>query len=1122
MSGNAQLEFGLATLPEYHRRVWQIHDDYLDLLEDWSRWQQTYQGEIQVWSTIRSLLIESRELDGDGDLPPVGDLLEQLGIEGWSSELPADERDALWEMVMAADIDPENDNFDAVRDYWTSEPGLVDELMNDEWTIGQSLTATPDGRTESIENRPPEETPFVEFTRAVATRLILLEYHAQQLRLHLEQPVPIDETSPYVRLSFSADPLGDADEDDVLDFETLFHETTFVGSSPFWEAFETLPYEQQQRLIDKLASGLSATSVGRDILRDLATGDLHEEFRSADLFCEPTDRETLVTYPQSVFDDDGKFTQWSGETERAMELACLLVPGYAVAATDGEFNGAVSGEIGRLLYAFHAEPAVGNSIPARLADGATVGEASGEITPAELRTFLDSIADKGVGSIASGVASSWTARHGLSDFADNLPQENLSLLHDTLRIRAADSSEDVVDSIVEQLDLQDPLDDIDLPEKSAWVRAAEGMERFVTIYRGLTSTCKVFVLIANDDDPDSWDEHLEDLRTWLGIKDVLVLADQFEGAMVARGDGTARSSARLGLNRAIQGVETTTVTNMTGELNSLIDQTLDKAHTYFVDLNGLDGSRPFGPLSIGDRLDRANRTVARFSSVYQQTGELTAEAVTMLNEAINDLDRVVGQLRANIQYGRLVWGHSEAQLEALLTSVENDVRTPLRDLDRDFRQFASLDVADDLQAVRHITSSWGDPSGRDVAVGYVDEVERQRTALEIERELYRMRNRDVLFARFVTRSLIQLASVLADAIGIVLAVKDVSDAISEKDYGAAVGAGLVGLGSVGLLGAAFLSGPVGWAVAIPSALLVVAGIGTTMIFSHTPLEEWIKYTYFGTLRNRHPDSPEHPHWGYSISYRSALDGRIDVDQYWQRQMSGYYTLFLGFDIIEATLEETDDGLPALSVNVGNVSGIGYGSVFLIRLLTGDPAPAGEDDTRLLWFPHRGLVEVIDEDGEEFGIIESWIEYYEPPGGGAVFSERVVNAIQESSYRELAIDVKNVRTKTTLRYGGVSDDDSNMTGADFEISLAEDKSDDAEWSPLANLLGVDDETFFREDDPLERYVEVVHAPLALHMVLDAMPGLSGADPAEVAETLSANFVAPRTRTALSVEYSGVDD
>ncbi|WP_254764257.1 hypothetical protein [Natrinema marinum] len=1128
--------------PKYISRVLAIHDDYVDLLDEWNEWSADHRGEIQVWSTTRNLLIEAKEQaenDEDGELPDVGELLMHLNVlTGPLDDLPKDEQDDLWATVLAADIDPESDNFDAIRDHWVSGTGLIDEM-----TKSDAERALDDASSGSAQDGPNYDAPFIRVTKAIVTRLTLLEYQAQQLRLHLRENVPLEkDASPYVTFdTLSKRALANTDDEGGLGFKKLFEgEDIYDGDCPFWSEYGKLSYQQQLAVLQALTARLNETDVGRRILSELALGEYHDEFKAGDLYQPaPAGRSTLINHPASgthpLLDGEQKMKELSTETGRAAILACSLGPGLSMAAVDEQTNAtALRQEIGRILVPFCSEPADSgtDSVPKRL-------QTQQSVTEDEIKTFVKDFTTRKLGGVAGGIVDNWLQKAGLSQLdADSIPEEKLNVLIDDEFLRRFDSMDDAIGKIDEMFDgpsLRDSLADV--PDKSTVIESGQKLQRAVAVFNSFVSVYSFVTLFTKSDDSDSFEQVMQTTKATLNLKNIGELIGHLRNTPLEASDFDIDTGGKSGANtlpeasekaaranptKSLQEPNKQLITQLLSDFESKINRAKTLRTNIFNEVDSLGKSDELTfythrKQSSGLAFFKSEQALERFRVRFSASG-LTYKNADELRQMVSELERGSRHLQELIEETKAQFDGLDSATKQSLTrhwmDVQDDVVKPIEGFKDDVRKLASLDVTDTLTDVR---------KARRIAEARISADARKAVTKQLddtERHLVRARAEGKAVRKFVRMTALQVAGALADVIDIALSFKYAGDSYANRDYSVAVGHALTGLGTAGMLAAALASGPAGWIFAA-GALLVIGGMGLVAFTADGPLENWVKYSYYGVLRTSSPDSPENVHWGYNAAYNSALHGLGSIDEYWYRQMAGYFTMSSPFTVLGAGLQEDDNGLPKLSVTLTNVDEIGYGSVFLIRLLAGDPKAAEESDVSVdeLWSYHHPLTDVFTKDR---GVVKTWEEI----GGPSQWSKTQASidtaskTVQESKLHEFLIPIKNARVKIQEnQYQDIGEDEAERNSVTIEAELVEDKSDEQGWSPIENLLGVAEEKFTRDGQyELQKYVEVVHVPPDLHKGIAAMTNDTVATPTQVAQLVADNPIAPRKRKQLSVSYS----
>lgn len=338
-------------------------------------------------------------------------------------------------------------------------------------------------------------------------------------------------------------------------------------------------------------------------------------------------------------------------------------------------------------------------------------------------------------------------------------------------------------------------------------------------------------------------------------------------------------------------------------------------------------------------------------------------------------------------------------------------------------------------------------------------------------------------ARTVARVLGSMA-VIGDVIDIVLSIDAAMDAYEHNDMSVVAGHAIGALGAgIGVVGGSLLGTPlffVGLAVS-------VFGFAFASLTEDHVLVQWLGHTNFGTHPGREVSDVEDIFWPYPLLHErldmesppGSVPAPSDVEvrtameygreQYWKRQVAGFFTIVMGFEPTKAKLVERSDGGPEAVFRIEDVTGLGPGSIIQVQ-------PLYNGRRKRIYLRPREFVikrrmKTVDKETQETIDVEGG-------GGPGIFYhtetevETTGTRFADSPYRTVDT-VENVEWKGTL---------TKLDGEYQDVEIRMRLIDEADSSdPLSDLVGIG-EKLFKRDDVGPHYFEIYHVPPEFHQFL----------------------------------------
>jgi hypothetical protein len=305
----------------------QLHDDYVTAVRNYQSWLKGQEQKIMLWNTIRSLLLEA---DAGNAPMSTTDVLEALGSSRTTM------KDLQWAEKSILET-----NVGKVRGQGQGT-SLADKVLEAERLLQHY---------EDIELS--STAPFFYFGWQLVLRKLIVEYHAQRLRLYLYTGDLDTDAYPAMPTwrAFRSYALEAKTDDGDLRITGIFgeslqalnnHQGLMAGvasDSSFFAKLAEKDYFEQMDVIYQLTYSLSSSFIGQRIMADLAWGYYGRRRDS-----KPDQRFKLVDFFEKPSNPDERVVNWDArsgvdaylglnqQTFFAISFAVQVGPGYHRAA----------------------------------------------------------------------------------------------------------------------------------------------------------------------------------------------------------------------------------------------------------------------------------------------------------------------------------------------------------------------------------------------------------------------------------------------------------------------------------------------------------------------------------------------------------------------------------------------------------------------------------------------------------------------------------------------------------------------------------------------------------------------------------------------------------------------
>jgi|GEM_PF-5537885 len=497
-------------MPEEFSTAEQLHDDYVTAIRKYQDWIKGQEQKIMLWNNIRSVLLEAEA----GEAPmSTQDVLEALG----SNRTKID--DLTWAESTLLET-----NVGKIRGQGKGS-SHSDKMLETERLLQ---------RFEEVELS--DTVPFFYFGWQLVLRKIVVEYHAQRLRIYLYKGdldtdrFPAMPDWPSFR-NYATDAKTDGNE---LRVKNLFGDwvgvlnshgvltNSVVADSTFFEKLSEKDYFAQMDVIYQLSYSLSSSFVGQRLLADLAWGYFgyhpdsgpNKRFALVDFFVKPSNPDERVVN----WDARSGPTDYIGlnqQTFFAASFGAQIGPAYHRAAamardgddiTDAERN-RIESEAAAILDAFTNSPQSATGDFALPMMGV-----QNQHTPSQAQSYLellDGSLDSKFAAIPGEIIADWAKATGIRTELEFGPNESITVtkveqLPDR-KLRKA---------FKEGVDAADAND----PTYPKW--AAQGsiaLRRFLHLYNVLGNVYGIALFFTADDRNSSPQQTLEDIKQFAGF-----------------------------------------------------------------------------------------------------------------------------------------------------------------------------------------------------------------------------------------------------------------------------------------------------------------------------------------------------------------------------------------------------------------------------------------------------------------------------------------------------------------------------------------------------------------------------------------------------------------------------
>jgi hypothetical protein len=938
-----------------------IHDDYVDALDDWNDWSSDRSGKISLWNTIHGLLIRAVEQDWDQKtgMPGLSDLINAMAFSKHVDMTDAQldnitDTDMFGSMMYTAGFGSDASIKELIDQLWKYE--------TEEERIEQSNAAYPDEESKKIDQ-------FVRFGWELAGRRAIVEYHAQQLRVHLQEEVPLERYDPIDVSKLSQNEYRRQLYANENIFIAESKRPSYGGTSKFWGEFAQIgDFQTQIRVMSDLTSRLSESNLGTRLLTELVNGEydaghVYDNFRPEQLF-EPEllNRVSSVVKEggqDEVFTSGGKLKGLNQHTVELGFLAYQLAPGYAQAmATSEDASGLRSMESA-------VKTCLSPFVDANSVEAGTLAKVENNAhQKADVLKFAEGVADKGFGGLSTAVVEDAKNKMDLGGPNDDMARKMAARL-------GGDNADDLA------------------PKFRV---AAEAYNRTLLLWKSVKGVYAGVLLVGKWNDGEEFS--LEDAKTVLDLNNVGQLVEGFrndpidwDNSRMSRNLNDVKPPSKVNPEKMTEVIKSSGAVLRHGELPQAMlgdaDGKLSKLESMInrveTSLNQAPSQSawaedPKATRSLAEAKDAAQKarsTLDEFRSLSpgdvlgsdgaadtnpRRVADEMSAAAAKLDEALGHVG-AAGDPPQHVRTSRV----DNVLSRAYDTSDIDELASYAGRLGEDIDTARGLSIADYVdtlgmnydEATRRL-DDLDDLASRYDGEGVTSSVDDLRSTVDNFNDVSTTTK---TLRRFSWTKLLGVMAAGADIVEVVIHAQRGWAEVEDHDYSVAAGHALAGIGTAALT-VTSVGGPVFW-IAIG---VVVGGLALISFTQDTAIESWLQYTYFGLYQDEITEK-EIDHlagaWGLALvgemqnanvynrhgDLRPAFDptkgekqrGKLETavatkaTNYWNRQLAGYFNLSHPFNFKTAKLgENSSTGLPQLIIDLDNVQSMSYGSVFLVQ------------------------------------------------------------------------------------------------------------------------------------------------------------------------------------------------